>query len=201
METRLMKDGVLRVKYKCGFECFQWVECMGSGRNRAGELALMSKKQVHVDILSFTNSHIGWSFINKFSPIKILHLLRHGFDHAIIRIDLEAELEESNKKRRHIFIFKEVWIKDPKCEKLVGQLWNGNSWQGHQQIQVMQELDDHFKEYKAGAVEKEISGVDTLLKDENRWAANQESINTFKALEVQHNNLLQMEEVIWRQES
>lgn len=71
------------------------------------------------------------SFIHRFSPIKVLHVSRHGSDRATIRVDLEAILEEDKKKRKFIFRFEESWTKDPRYEKLMGQLWNGNKVQGH----------------------------------------------------------------------
>lgn len=65
----------------------------------------------------------------------------------------------------------------------------------------MKGLNDHFKEYRSGYVAKEILRIESLLNDYARWSTCQEDIKAYKALEAQHNNLVQVEEVIWRQKS
>jgi len=44
-----------------------------------------------------------------FSPIKVKHLPRFGFDHAAILIGLEEALQWNNRKRRKLFRFEESW--------------------------------------------------------------------------------------------
>lgn len=56
------------------------------------------------------------SFMNRFSPIKVSHMSCFGFDHATIRIELKVDLGNRYRKIMHMFIFKEVWNKDPRCE-------------------------------------------------------------------------------------
>lgn len=71
------------------------------------------------------------SSIQRFDLVKFKHLSCHGSDHAAIGIFFEANTEEPNKKHKHIFRFKKVWLKDPKCEALIEKLWNGARFQGH----------------------------------------------------------------------
>lgn len=63
------------------------------------------------------------SFINRFSPIKTLHLPRYGSDHAPLLFELEARSNEYQKKRNHIFRFEEAWSKDERCEDLIKEAW------------------------------------------------------------------------------
>lgn len=47
-------------------------------------------------------------FSNRFATIKVSYLPRYGSDHAVIRIELEADSNSKGRKRAHIFRFKEV---------------------------------------------------------------------------------------------
>lgn len=44
------------------------------------------------------------SYLNRFSPTKVSHLPRFGSDHDVLRIDLEADLGEGNKRRKNFFL-------------------------------------------------------------------------------------------------
>lgn len=57
-------------------------------------------------------------FINRFSPIKVSHLACFGSDHASIKIKLEVDVGNRERKSVRLFRFEEVWSKDPRCEKL-----------------------------------------------------------------------------------
>ncbi|XP_058768237.1 uncharacterized protein LOC131641969 [Vicia villosa] len=59
------------------------------------------------------------SFLNRFSPIRVIHLPRYGSDHAALRIDLEADSGNLSRKRYHLFRFEEAWSRDSKCEETV----------------------------------------------------------------------------------
>lgn len=110
-------------------------------------------------------------FINKFSPISVLHLPRYHSYHAAICIDLEYALEDSYKRCTHIFIFKEVWSRDPICD-FFWKLWNWNEVQGHNKLKSIQGLEDFFKEYKIMTVSKDIKRIEALLKEDVRWSVN-----------------------------
>lgn len=72
---------------------------------------------------------------------------------------------------------------------------------GCDKILAMKGLEDHFREYNIGKVRKELMRIEEMLQEDRRWDANEEAINSYKALESQRNNLLQIKEVIWRQKS
>ncbi|CAI8607314.1 unnamed protein product [Vicia faba] len=113
------------------------------------------------------------SFTKLFDLVKVKHLSRHGSDHSAISITLEADIEDVPKKRQHIFRFVEVWLKDPKCEALIEKMWKSPI----------------------------LQGLEKLLKEDIRWDVNVEEIKTQKNIEVQRNDFLKMEEIIWRQKS
>lgn len=57
-----------------------------------------------------------------------------SFVMVLIMLLLEFSLKKilrNHKKHKHIFRFKKVWLKDPKCEALIEKLWNGARLQGH----------------------------------------------------------------------
>ncbi|CAI8591748.1 unnamed protein product [Vicia faba] len=162
-----------------------------------------------VEGVSRTSSRLSWGrqtldlchlidlgFTQRFDPIKVSHLPRHGYDHVAIRVILEADSEEPVKRRKHIFRFEEVWLKDSICEGLIEQLWNGVRLQGHHHFQAMHVLDEHFKEYKIGSVTKELTRLEALLKEDSRWYESLEEIKTHKALKAQSNKLMKMKEII-----
>ncbi|XP_058763625.1 uncharacterized protein LOC131637081 [Vicia villosa] len=115
-------------------------------------------------------------YINRFSPIKVSHLEGYGSDHVAVRIILEDEMRGSARKRQHIFRFKEVWSRDPKCENMVGRLCKNPGVCILNKFEAMKELDSVFK-------------------------GGEEDIASFKALEVQRDRRLHVEEVSWRQRS
>ncbi|CAI8592454.1 unnamed protein product [Vicia faba] len=96
-------------------------------------------------------------------------------------------------------MFKETWLKDLKCERLIDNFWNGASVQGLNRIQAMKALDDHFKDFRIDNVSKELVRMENLLKEEDRWNGSKEEINILKAIGNQCNELLKVEEIIWRQ--
>lgn len=48
------------------------------------------------------------NFLNRFSLTRVIHLPRSGSDHAVIRVDLEADMGVNARRRQHIFIFEET---------------------------------------------------------------------------------------------
>ncbi|CAI8612048.1 unnamed protein product [Vicia faba] len=141
------------------------------------------------------------SFFNRFSPIRVSHLARYGCDHATTGIQLESDNDSKNRKRPYIFRFEELWCKDPACENLVAQFWNNSTKIGFQKLEAMKELDDTFKDYRSNNVRKEICRIENLLKEDIKWDTDRSKIEAYKALERQKDNLLQMEEIAWRQRS
>ncbi|XP_058746012.1 uncharacterized protein LOC131618873 [Vicia villosa] len=138
---------------------------------------------------------------NRFSPIKVIHLPRFVSDHAVVRIDMEADLGANNRRRRHIFRFEEAWCRDMKCEAAVREMWDSQPGNGVSKIAGLKSLDEVFKDYKVNAVKQELKRIEILLKEDSNWKASEEAIAIQKTLEAQRNNLLQVEEIIWRQKS
>lgn len=57
-------------------------------------------------------------FHQRFSPLKAINISRFGSDHADGRIELEANLGNSCRKKAHIFSFEDIGSRDPRCEDL-----------------------------------------------------------------------------------
>lgn len=62
-------------------------------------------------------------------------------------------------------------------------------------------MEDSFKEYKVGTTEKVIKRIVTLLEDKRNWPTSIEDLKIYKTLESQRNDLIQVEETIWRQKN
>lgn len=95
------------------------------------------------------------------------HFPLYGFDHATIRIVLEANLGESERKRKHIFRFEEAWSRDPRCEGRIHQLWNKCHMQVTNKCYVMQSLEERFKEYRVKAINQELRRIASRLKEKD----------------------------------
>lgn len=63
-------------------------------------------------------------------------------------------------------------------------------------IKEVQSLGDSYKEYRSGAVRKQIIKIEEKVKKEGIWSNSVEDIRNYKALEKQRSKLLQTEEVI-----
>lgn len=119
----------------------------------------------------------------------------------MISINLEADLGERKKRRRYIFRLEEAWSKDNRCDKVVHDLWKNQLVQVPNKLATMQEMGNFFKEYRVGEINTELKRIKIMSKEEGRWEASEDSIKQYKALEEQRNNLLKVEEVVWRQKS
>jgi hypothetical protein len=62
-------------------------------------------------------------------------------------------------------------------------------------------LDQVFNDYQIGSIRKEITEMEEKLKNHSTWGETPEEIRKFKKMENRHAELLQLEEVIWRQRS
>lgn len=68
----------------------------------------------------------------------------------------------------HIFIFEEVWRRDPRCENFVNQLWNNHTTRDHNKFVTMQCLEELFQECKIGTINKKLRRIKSLLNDEDK---------------------------------
>lgn len=135
-------------------------------------------------------------FNNYFSPIRVIHLTRFGSDHAAILVHREVDPNVVCRKRVHVFRFEDIWSKDPRCEKLIN-----SSMDWETKVSVVQGLNNDFQEYRVSEVKKGISRLENQLKEAHLWDGSPDNIIKFKELEKEHGELLQVEEVIWRQKS
>lgn len=57
------------------------------------------------------------NFINRFAPIRILHIPRYGSNCTTVRIGLEFNNGRSNRRPRDLFCFEEAWTRDDKYKR------------------------------------------------------------------------------------
>jgi len=140
-------------------------------------------------------------FHNCFSPIRVTHLAQFGSDHAAILVHLEVDPNAVRRKRVHVFRFEDIWSKDPRCEKLIKNHWCNSIMDWETKVSAVQGLNNDFQEYRVSEVRKGISRLENQLKEAHLWDGSPDNIKKFKELEKEHGELLQVEEVIWRQKS
>lgn len=85
-------------------------------------------------------------FLSRFSPIQVTHLPRFGSDHVVVLIHLEAPSNESNRRKKRLFRFEEVWAKDDICEGAVRRSWCLGQMSCTEKLEAMKGLDVEFEE-------------------------------------------------------
>ncbi|CAI8601011.1 unnamed protein product [Vicia faba] len=141
------------------------------------------------------------AWISRLRPIKVTHLLHCGSYHAEIRIKLESFLSEEENKCNHIFKFEDIWARDDRCEGLVEQNWKGNDFTGYNKVMSVSRVVEEFKEYRCGNIQKDLIRIEEMLKEEANWDSSEDNIWNYKAIESQRQNLLKVEEIMWRKHS
>ncbi|KAK2422548.1 hypothetical protein QL285_033075 [Trifolium repens] len=141
------------------------------------------------------------SFMNRFSPTRVIHLPRYGSDHAALLVVLEAQHYSRRKKRVHLFRFEESWTKDTRCVDEVRRQWTNSRPHVEAKLGAMSALDKFFEEYRTGTIRKEITKIEKELKEDNMWNESDVGILNYKEKERQLADLLQAEETVWRQRS
>lgn len=140
-------------------------------------------------------------FLNRFSPIEVIHLPRYGSDHAVIKIELEVSKHDTSRGKPHVFRFEKCWTDDAKCEQLVSQIWRSSQLNCVSRLDALKSLDLEFKEYRTGGIKKELLSIESQLKNVTMWDDDSDGILAFKDLERRHAHLLKVEETMWRQRS
>ncbi|KAI5426912.1 hypothetical protein KIW84_032373 [Lathyrus oleraceus] len=150
--------------------------------------------QCHLD-MGFSSLN----FKNSFLLTRVTHLARYGSDLAAIRIVIQKECFRG--KKVHLFRFEEVWLKDPRCDSFVRQLWNESAPMFNQRIKSIQSLQHTFKDLRTEEAVKELKRVESLIKENIRWSTDFEEIDKFKALDKKRDKLLRIKKTLWRQRS
>lgn len=140
-------------------------------------------------------------FINKVFPIQVTHLHRFGSDHSALKITLDAQPQVRQRKRKHLFLFEECWANDDRCEDMVRRVWSGSNLHCEARLGTIQALDKEFEDYRTSEIRKEINKIEGLLKDKEMWSEEEESTRKHRELKKKHTELLQTEEILWRQRS
>jgi hypothetical protein len=140
-------------------------------------------------------------FINRFSPIKIVHLPRFGSDHAAVLTCLEIPTQWNNRRRKRLFRFEESWTKEDRCEELIRHNWNHRAVSCAKKLEGLKGLGSEFGDHNLGKIKKELTRIEEQMKDQNLWSESAEGLLRFKSLEKQHGEILKRQETMWRQRS
>ncbi|XP_058783431.1 uncharacterized protein LOC131658114 [Vicia villosa] len=138
----------------------------------------------------------SFEFMQSFPLTRVFHLERYGSDHAALRIVIQRE--EETGKQRHLFRFEEAWTKEGRCGDLIKLLCRRNSGPLPKRLRSMQELNYEFKDLRTNNIRKEILRLEELIKADKRWSGDPVEIQEYKAIEIQRDRLLKVEETLWR---
>ncbi|XP_058746609.1 uncharacterized protein LOC131619537 [Vicia villosa] len=112
--------------------------------------------QCRLDRIIANNSFMDYLLLS-----KVVHHPRFGSDHVVLRIVVEKETFV--EKKRHLFRFEDVWLREPSCERLVRQLWSEATGFISHRTKAIQALQDVFKGLRTGNIAKELKRVELLL--------------------------------------
>ncbi|KAK2424153.1 hypothetical protein QL285_034543 [Trifolium repens] len=140
-------------------------------------------------------------FINRFSPIRVLHLPRYGSDHAALIITLEAPSQQEQRRRKRIFRFEESWTGNARCESLIKACWSHANTSCSAKLNNLQNLGKELGDHTVGSIRKEIVRIEKILQDHTMWDDSGGCIQRYKDLEFKLGELLKEEEIMWRQRS
>jgi hypothetical protein len=105
-------------------------------------------------------------FMNRFSPIHVLHLPRYGSDHAALIITLEAPSQNEQRRRKHLFRFEQSWITNVRCEPLIRACWSDANNSCITKLGRLQDLGNELRDHTARSIRKEIDRIEKLLQDD-----------------------------------
>ncbi|XP_058749040.1 uncharacterized protein LOC131622002 [Vicia villosa] len=120
-------------------------------------------------------------FLEMFPGSKVTHLPRFGSDHAAMRIDILEKMPGEIPRRRYLFIFEEAWLKDPNCEELVRRCWREPGSNVRRKLNAIKGLQTSFREYRTGAISKELKRVEGLMRKDACWMPDSQSIAEHRA--------------------
>ncbi|MCI18708.1 hypothetical protein A2U01_0039863 [Trifolium medium] len=95
-------------------------------------------------------------FLNRFSPVHVLHLPRYGSDHAALVITLEAPIHRVQRRRKRPFRFEESWTSNARCEPLIHACWSQPSLSFSDKLGRLQDLGKDLGDHTVGSIHKEI---------------------------------------------
>lgn len=73
-------------------------------------------------------------------------------------------MEEDKRVFQHLFRFEDVWARDVKCTTIVRQKWVAGPYGGINIIKYMAEIEEEFKEFRSGVLERKSRGLRSFLK-------------------------------------
>jgi hypothetical protein len=102
-------------------------------------------------------------FINRFSPVHVLHLPRYGSDHPALIITLEASTHEVQRRRKRLFRFEESWTSNARCEPLIHACWSQPNLSFSNKLGRLQELGKDLGDHTVGSIRR-LSGLRIYFK-------------------------------------
>lgn len=140
------------------------------------------------------------TFMDIFTPMRVRHLLRRTSDHAVLALELEARGQRSKMKKAFVFIFEYSWKKDNRCEEATRRAWNSTG-EVEQKIRGLSSLGILFEKYCNNVIRKDIRKMEELIINLDLGASSAEDLEHMRYLNKRFQELLAIEEVVWRHRS
>lgn len=143
-------------------------------------------------------------WIQTFLDYKVEHLLRKSSDHCPILLDFKPKSASFGKKR-NFFKLEAMWFKDDSCKKTCEMAWKGQSITSPKEFQdriiscgisLKDWETDHF-----GNISKLLSNCRKELGALEVVVSTQKVTEDRKKLELKIDDLLEKEEIMWKQRS
>lgn len=145
---------------------------------------------------------VSKDWILKFPDIVVFHKSSSTFDHSPLLLKFCLKLKR--KKPRILFIFKPMWLKDPRCEQIVIEVWlEGAGFDSP--FPILSCMDSCrtklaiWNQTDFGHVGKQISQLQKHLEWLELQPTSREIINDLRETRVQLNCWLDKEDAMWKQ--
>ncbi|KAJ4840727.1 hypothetical protein Tsubulata_026272 [Turnera subulata] len=176
-----------------------------SHKRRSGGLALLWRDDVSVTLKSFSISHMD-AVVNEDSPnrwrLTVLHLPDQASDHLPLKVDLLGRSD----RRRKPFRFEEHWAKDEECALVINAQWDPAPADCSLTV-IMENIRKtrvellKWNKRKHGNIPAAIKRTRTELEAMLEAEPTRTNLDLKKMLHRHLEDLLDREEIIWRQRS
>jgi exonuclease III len=144
------------------------------------------------------------AWINMFEGAKVIHLAKLSSDHCPLMLEFLQVLERVQRHR--VFRFEAMWVKDEQSKDVVQQAWSLDTAEGSPMFQVFEKLK-HCRVSLIAWSKERFGKLASRIKEKRKRLQELSNVNPIDlsaeilALQDEINDLLEKEEIFWRQRS
>ncbi|PKA50374.1 hypothetical protein AXF42_Ash013463 [Apostasia shenzhenica] len=154
-----------------------------------------------VERLDRAVSNLSWQAL--FPNAHVDHLCSFS-DHCALNIQMDKLETVSNQQRRSRFRFEPMWLRDPSCSKVVESSWR-TAFKPQDRTNLLGNLAavgkalSNWNRESFGHIQNAIQKTQKSLEHTNKLPISQDRLKEKMALQSQLNELLEREEILWKQ--